>query len=311
MKLFDLHCDTPRRIYDEGLSLKSSHAHICLEKAKIYSPYIQIAAVWCTFDSTEKAYGVFNETVARFDKECKINNCDIIKNANDLLSSVKAQDEGRSNAGFIYSIEDCGFITSADILDDVYDKGVRILIPMWGETNALGASHEANGGLTPLGKEVLTRAAQKGMILDISHASITSADDIMDIAEKYSSPIIASHSNSRVFFDHTRNLYTEQAKRLVSLGGIIGHSLCTWHLAESGKADINTVLDNISRLVEDVGEDNVAFGCDLDGTDLPLGFNDITSLSQLYDHLSIGFSPSTADKIFYQNALNKFQQFLK
>ncbi len=309
--IFDLHCDTPRYISDNTQALRSSNGHISLEKAKAFTPYIQVAAVWCTFDDPKKAKDVFYKCVNDFNTECENTRCDIIKTSTDLLSSIRSQNEQKSNAGFIYCIEDCGFITSTDILDDVYEKGVRILIPMWGKTNLLGASHEAEGGLTDLGRAVLSHAARKGMILDISHASVRSSDEIMDIAERHSSPVIASHSNSRRFFDHTRNLYTEQIKRLVSLNGIVGHSLCPWHLAENGNADLNTVLDNIEYLIEDTGEDNVCFGCDLDGTDLPCGFTDITSLDDVYKQLSNRFSPSLADKIIYLNALNKFQQFLK
>ncbi len=309
--LFDLHCDTPRYISDNNKSLKFSDGHISLDKASKFSPYIQVAAIWCTFNDNEKAKSIFDKTISDFNKECKNSRCDIIKSCADLLCSVIAQNEQKSNAGFIYCIEDCGFITTPEILDDVYEKGVRILIPMWGKTNALGASHEAEGGLTDTGKSILSAAAEKGMILDISHASKRSADEIMNITEKYSSPVIASHSNSRRFFDHTRNLYTDQIKRLVSLGGIVGHSLCPWHLDENGNADINTVLDNIEHLICDAGEDNVCFGCDLDGTDLPRGFADITSLETLYEHISIRFSPSVADKIIFLNALKKFQQFLK
>ena len=311
MRLFDLHCDTPRFVIDNKLSLKTSHGHVSLDKAEDFSTYIQVAAVWSTFDSVVKAKEVFDKTVSYFDAECKANACDIVRTADELNASASKQSANESKAGFIYCIEDCGFITTEEILNEVYDKGVRILIPMWGKANALGASHEAEGGLTSFGKHILTEAAKKHIILDISHASVASASDIMDIAEKYDTPVIASHSNSRRFYDHTRNLYTEQLKRLTELGGIVGHSLCPWHLATQADADEYTVLKNIEALIEDAGEDNDCFGCDLDGTDLPKGFTDITSLTKLGDMLSNRFSPLIADKILYLNALNKFQQFLK
>lgn len=309
--LFDLHCDTPRYITDNKQSLRTSSGHISLDKASAFSPYFQVAAIWCTFDDTDQAKDTFNKTVTYHTAECESNRCDIITSSADLINSVKCQANGGSDAGFIYCIEDCGFITSLDALDEVYKRGVRVLIPMWGKTNALGSSHEAEGGLTELGKLILNEAAKIGMILDISHASVESAKEIMDIAERNASPVIASHSNSRRSCDHTRNLYTDQIKRLVSLGGIVGHSLCPRHLSIDGNADISKVLDNIAHLIEDAGEDNVCFGCDLDGTDLPNGITDINSLRSIYNAISLRFSPQTADKIIYQNALNKFQQFLK
>ena len=123
--------------------------------------------------------------------------------------------------------------------------------------------------------------------------------------------VIASHSNSRSFYDHTRNLNTDQIKRLVSLGGIIGHSLCPWHLADQGNADLNTVIHNIEVLISEAGEDNVCFGCDLDGTDLPAGFSDLTSLTKLNELLQERFSKEITDKLFFYNAYRKLTQFLK
>lgn len=309
--LFDLHCDTPRYIYDLNLKLADSNGHISLKKAEAFSPYIQVAAIWCTFESEEKALATFGGTIDKFDAECAENGCDIILGGAELKESVKKQKSGCNTPAFIYCIEDCGFITDENILAEVYERGVRILIPMWGKTNALGSSHEASGGLTPLGKRILTAAAKMGMILDISHASVDSATDIMDIAEKTGCAVIASHSNSRSFFDHTRNLNSYQIKRLVSLGGIIGHSLCPWHLADHGNADANTVISNIEALISEAGEDNVCFGCDLDGTDLPDGFNGLTSLAGYYELLNKRFSQEIADKLYFNNAYRKLTQFLK
>ena len=309
--LFDTHCDAPHYLYKHNRSLKDSTGHVSLEKAEIFSPYIQVAAIWCTCADSSTALESFRATIDKFDNECRSNGCDLIRDRIGLIASAERQATGDSSAGFIYCIEDCGFITNLDILSEVYDRGVRILIPMWGKTNALGGSHESEEGLTCLGRDILTEAAKMGFILDISHASVRSSYDIMDIAEKTRCPVIASHSNSQEFYKHSRNLNKEQIERLASLNGIIGHSLCPWHLAENGEADLSTVIGNIEFLISLAGEDNVCFGCDLDGTDLPKGFSDITSLEPLYAELSKKFSPLTADKIYFKNAYQKFQQFLK
>ena len=308
---FDTHCDTATRITKNNASLLENDFHISLKKAEKYCPYIQVAAIFTTSKSNEDSYKIYKDSVTYFREQCKIHSCDIITTKVELDKSIESQKNGSSRAGFILCIEDCTFLTSADAVDEVYNDGVRILIPMWGKKNSLGSAHDAQGGLTDIGKTVLNYAASKNMVLDISHSNIECASEIMNIAEKHGTPVIASHSNSREFFDHTRNLYKEQAERLASLGGIAGHSLCVWHLEKDGKCNVKTVCDNVLSLTEIMGTDNVCFGCDLDGTELPEGISDISDIALIHEEIINALGKEVAEKILFTNAYNKFKQFLK
>lgn len=311
---FDTHCDTATRITENSASLLDNDFHISLKKAEKYSPYIQVAAIFTTTfpeQSNKASYRKYKESIVYFKEQCRLHGCDVITTAGELDKSTEAQKRGTSAAGFILCIEDCTFLTDTEKVDEVYNDGVRILIPMWGKKNSLGSAHDENGGLTETGRSVLNYAASKNMILDISHANVECAGEIMDIAEKHGSPVIASHSNSREFFDHTRNLYKEQAERLASLNGITGHSLCIWHLEKDGKCDADTVCSNVVSLTKIMGADNVCYGCDLDGTDLPEGINDVSDITQIHEKIEHALGAETAQKILFTNAYNKFKQFLK
>src|SRR5439155_24931566 len=63
-----------------------------------------------------------------------------------------------------------------DHLDAVYQRGVRMMSLTWNSSNGLadGAMESRHGGLTPLGRQVLTRMQQLGMIVDVSHLSAKS-----------------------------------------------------------------------------------------------------------------------------------------
>ena len=311
---FDTHCDTATRITKASASLLENDFHISLKKAEGFSPYIQVAAIFTTAfpePSNERSYKTYKDSVVYFKEQCKLHSCDIITTAEELDKSVDNQKNGLSRAGFILCIEDCTFLTSKELVDEVYSDGVRILIPMWGNKNSLGSAHDVDGGLTDIGKSVLNYAASKNMILDISHANATCAAELMDIAEAHQTPVIASHSNSREYFDHTRNLYRNQAERLASLGGIAGHSLCIWHLEKDGKCDVKTVCENVVSLTKLMGKENVCYGCDLDGTDLPEGVSDITGIHLIHNEISNALGKEAAENILFTNAYNKFKKFLK
>ena len=53
------------------------------------------------------------------------------------------------------------------------------------------------------------------------------------------------------------------------------------------------------------GEDVVAIGADLDGTDLPRGFAGVEDLYKIADRMAeLGYSQSIINKVFFENALN-------
>ena len=118
-------------------------------------------------------------------------------------------------------------------------------------------------------------------------------------------PFIASHSNSYSLFPHTRNLRQKHLDAIKSLGGIVGISLCTHHLRDMTDGKECTALDvfaHIDSYMEAGAEDVLGLGCDLDGTDLPVGFSGVGDLYKIADICqSHGYSEDLVEKIFYKN----------
>ena len=103
-----------------------------------------------------------------------------------------------------------------DILKTYYDFGARYLGLTHNGHNDLGDSAvpmsrlkdpaAEHGGLTDFGRAVVERANELGIMVDISHAAMTTA---MDAIRASRAPVIASHSSVKGVYNHPRNLSDE------------------------------------------------------------------------------------------------------
>ncbi len=126
---------------------------------------------------------------------------------------------------FIYSIEGCDYIDSMKTLKELYHLGLRSILPVWNHQNQYGSGNRSESGLTEKGKELIEKAIELGIIIDVSHANQQTFDDILKVYQakrKENSIIIASHSNVRTLCDRNRNLTDQQLRQLKEVNGYIG-----------------------------------------------------------------------------------------
>jgi membrane dipeptidase len=188
--------------------------------------------------------------------------------------------------------------------------GVRFVTPVWGGDSCIGGAHNTENGLTKFGYEAVKKMVSLGIIPDISHSSVKTAAEIMDIAEAAGRPAIATHSNSKSVCDHTRNLSDEQFRRVCALDGIVGISLCPSHLF-SENANVDSVIRHIDKYMELGGERHIAIGCDLDGTNPHSDFSSIADIGKIADKLSsIGYTDEVIHGIFFENAANFVSKYI-
>ena len=81
--------------------------------------------------------------------------------------------------------------------------------------NDEGGEH---GGLSDLGREMIARANDLGMMVDVSHASRAAT---LAAVEASRVPVIASHSSVAALHDHPRNLTDEELKAIAAKGGVV------------------------------------------------------------------------------------------
>ena len=309
-KLFDLHCDTPYRIFKEGVSLKNNDLHVSLDKLSPYSKYAQIAAIWSDSSlSDEEAYASFWRILNKF--KCEIE-------ANRQRAAICRSYDEYSHlperfAAFFLAIEDARILSgNVERIREVYDAGIRFISLNWMGENALGGGYDTNSPLTHLGRTVASLALDLGMILDVSHSSARVFDEVAELAISAKRPIIATHSNSNSVAVHPRNLTDDQFAKINQSGGIVGISLARSHLCGKGNhiAEISNIIEHIEYYLGLDGQHTVCLGCDFDGIETtPNGISSIAELYKLADAMSAkNFSDELINAIFYQNALNFFKK---
>ena len=302
--LFDLHCDTALRLAAKSLSLTDSDCHISLKKAEYLKKYAQVFAVFTPRSlSDDEGFKNFKKTVDYFEKEIQKNaDCiSLCRSSNEIKNALES-----NKRAAILAVEDVRIIGEDESrIDFICSKGVRFVTPVWGGESCIGGAHNTDIGLTAFGKTAVRRLAEKNVVLDISHASEKTADDIISEASAVKGKVIATHSNSASVYNHTRNLRDRHFRDIKSMGGLVGISLCPPHISDEKEPNVDSVVRHIDRYMELGGEDIVAIGADLDGTDLPIGFGGVQDIYKIADRLSeLGYSEKLIGKIFYENALS-------
>ena len=304
LPLFDGHCDTPWEMARTGCGLKSNSLHMDLERSWKFSPYAQMFAIWAPPEACEdgdRFTPILNNLLAELDKNSeKIILCKSAMQARSAFRSGKT-------AAFI-ALEGAHIIyCRPDLLEIAYSRGVRSLNITWNNANTLSGSHcqEPERGLSHLGRQFVRLCNRLGILVDVSHLS---EPGFWDVAETTSSPIIASHSNSRGVFDHTRNLSDDQFRAIIQQCGVAGINLCPDFIG--AKPDLDSLIEHILHFLDLGGEKNISIGTDFDGIDMPVkGIGGIDDLDWLYDKLiSCGSDENTAEDIFFNNLMRVVDQ---
>lgn len=190
-------------------------------------------------------------------------------------------------------------------VDRLYAVGYRMIgLAHFFDNEVAGSMHGVEKyGLTDLGRDVVRRAEELGMIVDIAHSSTKTVDDVLSMATR---PVIFSHGGVQGVCEVNRNLSDEQIRRIAAGGGLI--ALGAWDAAACG--DTPAHLAKAMRYVRDlVGIDYVAVGSDFDGAiEAAFDATEYAALTQAL--LDEGFSEDEVRKAMGENALAFYQKML-
>ena len=208
-----------------------------------------------------------------------------------------------NDVSLLLALEDARVLNrKLERVEELHRLGFRILTPLWGGETCIGGSHDTSKGLTDFGRHAIRDAVSLGMIADISHASLRSADEILEIASNQGRPVMASHSNAYDICPVSRNLQRNQIRDLLDLGGIIGLNLHRPFLSTQKEATREDILRHAEYFLEQGCEDALCFGCDMDGAMMPADLPDLLAISSLREYLSGYYSDELLDKLFFKNA---------
>ncbi len=293
---FDLHCDTATELLRSGASLEKNLLAVSLEKASDFDRYVQVMAIWTDRRlDDETGWDRLWEVLLHLQADASLRN--------EQAKIVTDIGEEQVGASLLLSVEDARVLNrKVQRVYELYQRGFRILTPLWGGESCIGGSHDTNAGLTTFGMDVAKEALALEMILDVSHASLQSADQIFDLAAERNRPVIASHSNAYEICHASRNLRPHQIDAILSLGGVIGLNLYRRFLSDGDSPSRNDVLRHTEYFLEHGCEDALCFGCDMDGADLPDDLGDLSAIPSLREFLSRYYSEEILNKLFFKNA---------
>jgi membrane dipeptidase len=216
-----------------------------------------------------------------------------------------------------HAIED-----SLGVLREMYRAGVRYMTLTHVNTNNWADSSgpwilpdfdpkasKVHGGLSDFGREVVKEMNRIGMIVDISHVSDDTLDDVLEVTR---APVMASHSSCKAIANMPRNLSDDHIKKIGAKGGLVMINIGSEFLdqrfydafmaykkkvtpqllklkkkhaknpgpyyaamfelydkAGIPRAKLSAVVDHIEHVIKIAGIDAVGLGTDFDGIDTP------------------------------------------
>ncbi len=221
--------------------------------------------------------------------------------------------EKTNPVGLIILWEGAEGLRSFEDLDLYYERGVRLIGPVWHGGRWCGGS---NDGLrfTDDGRKLLDKMADKGFILDLAHMNTVSTLDALDL---YPGTVVVTHADCRALLKNPpneRQMADETIERLIDRNGVMGVLPFNGFLNTDWKSGsprsmvtLRTLADHIDHICQIAGDArHAAIGTDMDGgfgyPDIPEEMNDISDIGKLGTILAEkGYKQQDIDAVFYGN----------
>ncbi len=127
------------------------------------------------------------------------------------------------------------------------------------DNSVAGGCHDADHGLTALGRHMVAAVNDAGMLMDCSHTGRRSSLDIMAVSD---APVIFSHANPAALVDHGRNITDEQIKACAATGGVVCINGISAFLG-SDEPDAKDMARHVAYVAGLVGVQHVGIGIDI------------------------------------------------
>lgn len=314
MRILDMHCDTLIECWRaKERSLREGEGHLNLKMMKEHGGLGQFFAIYLsrremqTMDPYDLFHAIYNDYIA----ELKANQ-DILRPAYCAADIKKNAEEGYLSS--FLTIEDGVFVDGKiERIQEVYDKGVRLLTLLWGFPNSMGypcyddAKDNAQG-LTPFGLEVIDKMNELGMIIDVSHMS---EGGFYDVARHSKKPFLATHSCAKALCPHKRNLTDDQLKIIGETGGVAGVNFeCSFLKEGSDYATVEQIITHLNYMVDKAGIEHVGFGSDFDGIDTTGELVNYTGFDKVIDAMHKYYNEDQIDLLLHGNVLRAMKDII-
>ncbi|WP_297466470.1 dipeptidase [Thermococcus sp.] len=307
--IFDAHSDLPTFIYDER---KAGKTRVLEDNyGKFFNGWVssRVMAIWTRPDKRKEAtvYGleVLNAFLRDLEESERF---ELVRNVGEMRKVIE---NGRVALWLgLEGGEPIG--ESLDLLEAFYRLGLRVLTLTWSLRNAIGDGvfERTNGGLTNFGVEVVGKAEELGIVVDLSHINEAGFWDALDVT---SFPVIASHSNARKLCDNRRNLTDEQLKAIAERDGVVG-AVAIPGFVDKEKPTLEKYVEHITYMADLIGYRHVGLGFDFvyylrgwSGRSVE-GFEDESKIPALVEKLRENFSEKEVKAIAFKNFERVFER---
>ncbi|HYS05658.1 MAG TPA: dipeptidase [Candidatus Dormibacteraeota bacterium] len=119
-----------------------------------------------------------------------------------------------------------------------------------------GADYQTHHGLSDFGRVVVREMNRIGMMVDVSHVSDETIDDVLETSR---APVFASHSSCRALCDIPRNLTDDQIRRIAAKGGVVMINVSSYFVDPEVVAAMKTEREKVApeylRIKQDMASD--------------------------------------------------------
>jgi membrane dipeptidase len=223
----------------------------------------------------------------------------LITTPSDIDRLLADRKNGVSVVGGMLSIEGShdleGKIENLDVL---YAAGFRMAgLTHFFDNDVAGSMHGVGkGGLTPFGRQAVSRMEALGMIVDLAHASHATVADVLAIATR---PVVFSHGGVQATCKVNRNLTDDEVRGVARTRGVIGIGYWQGAICSTKPEGVARAIAHIRDLV---GIDHVGLGSDFDGS-TTTGFDASQVAAVTQALLDGGFSEPDIRKVMGGNVL--------
>jgi len=153
-------------------------------------------------------------------------------------------------------VEPFGYeVATADLF---WELGLRMAGLTWNRRNPFADGAADEGGLSRLGRRLLERFAELGVVLDLAHASARVFDECI---ASYQGRICVTHAGCRTVNETPRNLSDEQLLALADRDGVFGLMLHPLTI-DPVEPTIARVVDHLDHAASVIGPERICLGGD-------------------------------------------------